>query len=279
MIEHVTDTALWVAVYRALESERPDALFDDPFARRLAGERGFQIERHMKGTQHTRWSLTMRTVIIDDFILKQIAQGVDTVVNLGAGLDSRPYRLKLPPNLRWIEVDFPAMVTHKEKILTDEKPNCQLERVALDLTQRELRKQLFARIGGHKVLILTEGVIPYLSEQNVAELADDLRAHKNFAFWIVDYFAPEVMKFIKRRRKTQMKNAPFLFMPADWKGFFAQHGWRPRETRYLSEESKRLGRPIPQTWLSRLMRIFFGAKVEAKSAHFLAYVLLEPNVD
>jgi len=39
-IGHVSDTALCVAVYRAEESERPDALFKDPLARRLAGERG-----------------------------------------------------------------------------------------------------------------------------------------------------------------------------------------------------------------------------------------------
>lgn len=36
----VSDTARWVAVYRAWESARPDALFHDPFAQRLAGDRG-----------------------------------------------------------------------------------------------------------------------------------------------------------------------------------------------------------------------------------------------
>jgi O-methyltransferase involved in polyketide biosynthesis len=44
-IEHVTDTAFWVASYRALESERPDALFRDPLAGLLSGEKGKQIAR------------------------------------------------------------------------------------------------------------------------------------------------------------------------------------------------------------------------------------------
>ena len=42
-IRNVSDTASWVAVYRAMESERPDAHFNDPYARRLAGERGQAI--------------------------------------------------------------------------------------------------------------------------------------------------------------------------------------------------------------------------------------------
>ena len=43
LLADVTDTARWVAHYSALESERPDALFSDPFARRLACERGQSI--------------------------------------------------------------------------------------------------------------------------------------------------------------------------------------------------------------------------------------------
>ena len=46
-IEHISDTARWVAVYRAMETARSDALFRDPFAERLAGERGQQIVREM----------------------------------------------------------------------------------------------------------------------------------------------------------------------------------------------------------------------------------------
>jgi len=46
-IDHISDTARWVAVYRAMETARPDAIFRDPFADRLAGERGHQIVKEM----------------------------------------------------------------------------------------------------------------------------------------------------------------------------------------------------------------------------------------
>lgn len=55
-IRHISDTALWVAVYRAQESERPDAVFRDPLARRLAGERGAQIAATMPFAQRHAWS-------------------------------------------------------------------------------------------------------------------------------------------------------------------------------------------------------------------------------
>ena len=52
-IRSVADTALWVAVYRAEESERKDAIFKDPYARRLAGERGFNIVESMEAGRKT----------------------------------------------------------------------------------------------------------------------------------------------------------------------------------------------------------------------------------
>src|SRR5262245_61052111 len=91
LIDDVSDTAFWIAHYRGLETERPDALFRDPLAKLLAGDRGKQIAETMPRANFTSWAVVMRTCMIDDFIRFAIAQGVDTVLNLGAGLDTRPY--------------------------------------------------------------------------------------------------------------------------------------------------------------------------------------------
>ena len=104
MIRNISDTARWVAVYRARETERPDAVFRDPFARRLAGERGEQIANSMPLGGDTSWPMVARTYLIDELIREEIEGGADMVINLAAGLDSRPYRLKLPSSLQWIEV-------------------------------------------------------------------------------------------------------------------------------------------------------------------------------
>ena len=111
LIRDISDTARWVAVYRARETDRPDALFRDPFARRLAGQRGEQIAAVMPfGDGKQAWPWVTRTYLFDQFITEQVAQGVDTVINLAAGLDARPYRLPLPAALRWVEVDLPELL-------------------------------------------------------------------------------------------------------------------------------------------------------------------------
>ncbi|HEY6387150.1 MAG TPA: SAM-dependent methyltransferase, partial [Candidatus Acidoferrum sp.] len=161
LIRNVSDTARWVAVYRARETERPDAHFRDPFARRLAGERGEQIAKSMPLGRDNDWSVITRTYLGDQFIKEQVQQGVDMVINLAAGLDARPYRMQLPASLKWIEVDLPEILAYKKEILRDEKPVCSLERIRLDLSNAALRRDLFAELGdrSQKALIITEGLL------------------------------------------------------------------------------------------------------------------------
>ena len=128
LIGNVSDTARWVAYYRAMESERPDALFHDPFARRLAGERGRAIVEKMPKGRAFAWPMIVRTALMDEIILRVIAQDrVDCVLNLAAGLDVRPWRLPLPPALRWVDVDLPGILNYKTEMLKDVKPACRYE--------------------------------------------------------------------------------------------------------------------------------------------------------
>src|ERR1041384_309421 len=181
-IRNISDTALWVAVYRARESERADALFRDPFARKLAGERGEQIAREMQQGQRYEWPYVSRTIRFDQIISAQVEQGADMVINLAAGLDTRPYRMDLPASLKWVEVDLPAMIDYKEEILSGEKPRCALERVPLDLADVVARRQLFQRLGSaKKALIVTEGLLVYLTRDEVLALGRDLAASPVFA--------------------------------------------------------------------------------------------------
>src|SRR5437879_9877471 len=110
-ITHVSDTARWVAMYRAWESERPDALFHDPYARRLAGPQGETIVRTMPKARTWAWPMVVRTCLFDELILRDIERdGVGTVLNLGAGLDARPWRAPLSPAVRWRGVELADVV-------------------------------------------------------------------------------------------------------------------------------------------------------------------------
>src|SRR4051812_13594486 len=109
-IQNISDTARWVAVYRAMETSRRDAIFRDPFAARLAGEKGNAIVDTMKRGRQMAWAMIVRTAVFDEIILERIRNGgVDLVVNLAAGLDARAWRLPVAPTLRWVDVDLPGI--------------------------------------------------------------------------------------------------------------------------------------------------------------------------
>jgi methyltransferase (TIGR00027 family) len=187
LIRNISDTALLAAVYRARETERRDALFRDPFARRLSGKRGDQIADSIPFSDRNTWAWVTRTYLFDQFIAEQYQQSVDMVINLAAGLDTRPYRMALPAALQWIEVDLPDILSYKEEILATEKPVCALERVRLDLSDATTRRELFVQLGRRaaKTLIITEGLMTYLSADQVRALAQDLAASPAFQRWIV----------------------------------------------------------------------------------------------
>jgi len=106
-IQHVSDTALMVAACRAIETARADGLVRDPFAEMLAGPRGDAILRGITGWQLMCFGIGVRTRFLDDLVVETIArENIEVVLSVGAGLDTRPWRLELPPELRWIEADF-----------------------------------------------------------------------------------------------------------------------------------------------------------------------------
>ena len=129
-LDSISDTARWVAVYRARESERPDALFHDTHARLLAGAKGEEIAGAIPRRHSIAWAIVVRTCLLDEMILTAVGRdGVDLVLNLASGLDTRPYRLPLPATLRWVEVDLPEISAHKRACLAGERPVCAVESV------------------------------------------------------------------------------------------------------------------------------------------------------
>jgi methyltransferase (TIGR00027 family) len=246
LIRNISDTACWAAIYRARETDRPDALFRDPFARRLAGTRGEQIANTIPYGNKNVWSWVTRTYLFDQFITEQVRHGVDMIVNLAAGLDARPYRMPLPSSLQWVEVDLPEILTYKEEILTGEKPVCALERVRLDLSNVSARCELFDKLGrkGKLVLIFSEGFITYLSPDDAGALAKDLAAVPSFQRWVLDMGSPGLLKMLQKRIGSQLSQAgaPFKFGPPEGPEFFTPFGWKPIDVRSLFKTASKLKR-------------------------------------
>lgn len=239
-IRNISDTALWTAAYRADESDRADALFHDPYARLLAGERGRECARRVEQPA-VRWAVVLRTVVLDELILAAVRQqGCDVVVDLAAGLDTRPYRLDLPADLRWIEIDLPGLVEYKEEALRSVLPCCAVERRSLDLTDRAARKRALSEIGasGSRVLVVTEGLVGYLTSAAVAELAEDLYAQPAITSWLTNLIgAGMASRMQDALDQLEASSSTVTFAPKDGPGFFLPYGWVAGEVRDLLDEA------------------------------------------
>jgi methyltransferase (TIGR00027 family) len=279
LISNVSDTALWVAVYRAMESERPDALFRDPYARRLAGAKGAAIVQGLKRGRSTAWPMIVRTVLLDEIVMNALADGVDTVLNLAAGLDTRAWRMPLPSALHWIDVDQPHMVAYKAEAMQGETPVCRYEAVPLDLSDGDGRRALFARVNAaaRKTLVITEGLLIYLPEADVIGLATDLRACSTFQVWATDLGSPALLRMMSKSWGPTVAagDAPFVFGPAEGPAWFKPHGWVEVSYRGFLDESIRLNRTMPLArfwrWLGSL-----SAKRKAEMVHFSGVLVLRP---
>ncbi len=170
------NTAFWTAAVRALEHERPDHLFSDPWAQALAGEVG--AAWIAQRTAESVVPIILRTRYFDDFLLRIAEQeNIRQVVMLAAGLDTRAYRLAWPEGMRFFELDQEAVLGYKAHILgmAGASPAGELQRIAVDLTgdwQAALLKSGFDP--AQPAAWLLEGFLFYISTESLVRILDEV---------------------------------------------------------------------------------------------------------
>jgi methyltransferase (TIGR00027 family) len=166
-------TAHWIAAARARESARPDALFRDPFAAALAGSRGEAVlaaSESASGGENA--FLPVRTRFFDDLLCAE-ADWVEQVVLLGAGLDTRAFRLPPLARVRWFEIDAAELLAEKEAALAALGAGGHPRRavVAADLAGDWAGALLAAGFAvGPSTAWIAEGLLFYLGSEEVGRL-------------------------------------------------------------------------------------------------------------
>jgi methyltransferase (TIGR00027 family) len=228
-----------------------------------------------EATKHA-WSYVARTHLFDTYIAQEVAAGADMILNLAAGLDTRPYRMQLPASLQWIEVDLPDLIAYKEDILRAEKPVCKLERVRLDLSDVNARRALFVQLGrrAKRVMAVSEGLIIYLTADEACDLGKDLAAQPTFQRWAIDLCSPALLKMLQRQIGSPLEQAgaPLKFGPEEGPAFFAKCGWKPLDVRSMLHTAKRLKR-LP--FMYQLFGLFPDSKGTKPSQPWGGGVLLD----
>lgn len=275
-IKHVSDTARWVAIYRAMETERPDAIFRDPYARTLAGASGEEIVNGLRRGKQFAWPMIVRTAVMDEIILRYVQDhNVDTVLNLACGLDARAYRLSLPRDLRWIDADLPDIIAYRTEQLSGHEPVCDAKAIPVDLSDADARRALFDRVpGSARTLVIAEGLLVYLTADAVSNLARDLH-EQAYQWWLIDLASPKLLAMMAQRFGTAMQATPMIFGPAEGTAFFEPRGWREVEFRSTWEESLRLHRSVPFARLFDLLSRLGPKKKREENSRMSGIVLLE----
>ncbi|MFF8731713.1 class I SAM-dependent methyltransferase [Streptomyces sp. NPDC015171] len=124
-------TALLVAAARAIETHRPDSLAQDPYAEHFVraaaacADWPVRIQQVVEGDGDPLWGrfaryFGLRTRVLDDFVLGSVGAGARQVVLLGAGLDTRAFRLDwASPGCVVFEVDRAGVLEFKHRVLAD----------------------------------------------------------------------------------------------------------------------------------------------------------------
>jgi len=238
-ITHVSDTALMVAACRALESECQDGLVHDPFAARLAGERGMAMLRALPQPEMMRFGIGVRSRFMDELLLEALAsEKIVTVLSLGCGLDTRPWRLDVPADLRWLEVDFADMLDYKNARMSAETPRCRREFLAADVTDAAHRRNIYAAVGPAPALMITEGFLMYLPAATVEALAAEAGHTSGIAHWMSDIMTTAFMKAINLNTPPSVRNmqAPDCLNGEQILETIRNQGWRTAARRsYITD--------------------------------------------
>ena len=166
-------TAVMVAAGRAAETRRPDGLISDPYAELLVARAGTGIWEHMVDDvlvgklaelddalagmlEHMRTYQAVRTHFFDSFFADAASAGIEQVVILASGLDTRAYRLGWPTATTVYEIDQPKVLEYKAAVLAehDVPPAARLRPVGVDLREdwpNALREAGFDATKCHRV--------------------------------------------------------------------------------------------------------------------------------
>jgi methyltransferase (TIGR00027 family) len=229
-------TSRWVAAARARESERTDRLFDDPFARPLAGPEGVRmLEETERGTGENLY-FALRTRFFDDFAL-EAAHSLRQITIFAAGMDARAFRLPWPKGTIVFEIEREQVLAVKEPILRDmgAAPRCDRRVVPADLAGHWQPSLLAAGFDpGAPALVLIEGLMAYLTKDLVetllARISDIASADAKLCADIIGRSFLESLWTEGYRKLLREMGIEWHFGTDEPEQFLENFGWRATAT-------------------------------------------------
>lgn len=266
VMEAVAYTAQWTAAARALESERPDAIFTDPWARALAGEKGFALLDRYAGAGTIPF-IAVRTRFMDNAIFATVKErDLRQVVLVAAGMDTRAGRLSWPDDTVLYELDHPELLAAKSQILPPEAyvPLCQRRIVPVDLTVDWVPAARAAGLEfGRPTLWVAEGLFFFLPADAVRGLLTVIRDLSGPGSVLIgDFVGAAALSNPLARAFLQVlaeDGNPWQFGTDDPEVFLRDVGWHVLDLKQPGQEGAEFGRwpyPVPPPVMTSAPRSF-----------------------
>ncbi len=262
LLENISQTAFLVASCRAKEGLEDEPLFNDDLAHLyLESQEQSLLSAFEASRQYPVFStsIVVRTAVIDKLILKLIRkEGIQQVINLGAGLDNRPYRLSLPIDLIWWEIDYIDLVKYKGTTLSKYSPKCTLYRHGMDLSDlSQLNVFIKSEINQEKkTLILSEGFLIYFDSSTVVKYLSLFSNLEYCTHWLTD-IGTEKNKIGKDVQlepvyEELLQNMHFFSTPSD--PIYSENNWKVKRHKDLAVEALKLNRPLGSSYGDKLSK-------------------------
>ncbi len=250
------------------DAESAHPLIGDNYAKRLLGKEGAAYWEEFKQFKRPNAGNTVRHYLIDSFIKKELADHPDTtIILIGAGLDSRAYRIQ---GGSWIEIDEPGIIEYKTNILPVIECRNSLTRISIDFEKEKLIDKLRGYSNLPNVIFVIEGVLMYLTNEQKNDLLNTLttlfRKHTVFCDLMNKKFFEKFSKPI--HTKLVEHGAIFKDLAENPADLFFQHGYIKKDQVAIPQAIHDLGlMHIP--WLFR--KFVFGNLIAGYSVYHFTY--------
>jgi methyltransferase (TIGR00027 family) len=169
----ISKMAFYCCGVRMQDAKSSNPVCGDIYAKAFMNEDGLRIFEAFKDETSPNASNVARHRIIDDFLRQELLANPSLcVVIIGAGFDSRAYRLKRGT---WVELDEPQMIAYKNERLPASNCENELYRIPIDFSTDSLEEKLAPFSSRSPVVVVIEGVFAYLEEEVIGQLLQILR--------------------------------------------------------------------------------------------------------
>jgi methyltransferase (TIGR00027 family) len=250
----ISRTAFYCCGIRMLDAERSNPICGDIYAKVFMNENGVRILEAFKDETNPNASNVARHRIIDDFLRQELlADPGLCVVIIGAGFDSRAFRLK---GGEWVELDEPQVIAFKNERLPVSDCQNELRRIPIDFSTDSLEEKLSHFAGRSPVTVVVEGVFLYLEEAVIGKLLQTLHSLFPRHKLICDLMSREFIENYAGTMHEKLRGlgASFKFSADNPETVFLENGYRPTKKVSIIEKAVVFGSPsMPPKVLEELL--------------------------